>query len=48
MSTGKQKIASAKDVVDTAVGTVDQAFPIVREIIHAGEKHFSFADQGGL
>jgi len=129
VSTGKQKIASAKDVVDivmpqlrdlktevfkvvyldsnnriidivdTAVGTVDQAFPIVREIIHvalqkfaksivcvhnhpsgesspstqdkkftqdlcnagnlmdiklldhiiiAGEKHFSFADQGGL
>src|SRR3989338_7013901 len=127
--TGKQKIASAKDVVDivmpqlrdlktevfkvvyldsnnriiniadTAVGTVDQAFPIVREIIHAalqmfaksvvcvhnhpssnlspsnqdkkftqdlcsagklmdiklldhiiiaGDKHFSFADQGGL
>ncbi len=129
VSTGKQKIASAKDVVDiimpqlrdlktevfkvvyldsnnriidivdTAVGTVDQAFPIVREIIHAalqkfaksivcvhnhpssecspstqdkkftqdlsnagklldiklldhiiiaGDKHFSFADQGGL
>src|SRR3989338_3014778 len=129
VSTGKQKIASAKDVVDivmpqlrdlktevfkvvyldsnnriidisdTAVGTVDQAFPIIREIIHAalqkfaksivcahnhpsgesspsiqdkkftqdlcnagklmdiklldhiiiaGEKHFSFADQGGL
>lgn len=129
VSTGKQKIASAKDIVDivmpqlrdlktevfkvvyldsnnriidiveTAVGTVDQAFPIVREIIHAalqkfaksivcvhnhpssecspsaqdrkftqdlsnagklldiklldhiiiaGDKHFSFADQGGL
>jgi DNA repair protein RadC len=129
VSTGKQKIASAKDVVDivmpqlrdlktemfkvvyldsnnriidisdASVGTVDQAFPIVREIIHAalqkfaksivcvhnhpssecspstqdrkftqdlsnagnlldiklldhiiiaGDKHFSFADQGGL
>jgi DNA repair protein RadC len=129
VSTGTQKIASAKDVVylvlphmrdlktevfkvvyldsnnrivdisDAAVGTVDQAFPIVREIIHAalqkfaksivcvhnhpssecspstqdrkftqdlsnagklldiklldhiiiaGDKHFSFADQGGL
>jgi len=65
VSTGKQKIASAKDVVDivmpqlrdlktevfkvvyldsnnriidisdASVGTVDQAFPIVREIIHA-------------
>jgi len=129
VSTGKQKITSAKDVVDivmpqlrdlktevfkvvyldsnnriidisdASVGTVDQAFPIVREIIHAalqkfaksivcvhnhpssecsasaqdrkftqdlcnagklleiklldhiiiaGDKHFSFADQGGL
>jgi len=129
VSTGKQKIASAKDVVDiimpqlrdlktevfkvvyldnnnriidisdASVGTVDQVFPIVREIIHAalqkfaksivcvhnhpssecspsaqdrkftqdlssagklldiklldhiiiaGDKHFSFADQGGL
>jgi len=129
VSTGKQKIASAKNVVDivmpqlrdlktevfkvvyldsnnriidisdASVGTVDQAFPIVREIIHsalqkfaksivcvhnhpsanitpstqdkkftqdlsnagklldiklldhiiiAGDKHFSFADQGGL
>ncbi len=129
VSTGKQKIASAKDVVDivmpqlrdlrtevfkvvyldsnnriidiadASVGTVDQAFPIVREVIHAalqkfaksivcvhnhpssecspstqdrkftqdlsnagklldiklldhiiiaGDKHFSFADQGGI
>ena len=71
VSTGKQKIASAKDVVDivmpqlrdlktevfkvvyldsnnriidimdTAVGTVDQAFPIVREIIHAALQKFA-------
>lgn len=70
-SVGKQKIASAKDIVDivmpqlrdlktevfkviyldsdnriinisdTAVGTVDQAFPIVREIIHAALQKFS-------
>lgn len=68
---GKQKIASAKDVVDivspqlrdlktevfkvvyldsnnriidivdTAVGTVDKAFPIVREIIHAALQKFA-------
>ena len=71
VSIGKQKIASAKDVVDivmlqlrdlktevfkvvyldsnnriidivdTAVGTVDQAFPIVREIIHAALQKFA-------
>ena len=71
VSTGKQKIASVKDVVDivmpqlrdlktevfkvvyldsnnriidivdTAVGTVDQAFPIVREIIHAALQKFA-------
>ena len=71
VSTGKQKIASAKDVVDivmpqlrdlktevfkvvyldssnriidisdTAVGTVDQAFPIIREIIHAALQKFA-------
>jgi DNA repair protein RadC len=71
VSTRKQKIASAKDVVDivmpqlrdlktevfkvvcldsnnriidisdTAVGTVDQAFPIVREIIHAALQKFA-------
>ena len=71
VSTGKQKIASAKDVVDivmpqlrdlktevfkvvyldsnnriidivdTAVGTVDKAFPIVREIIHAALQKFA-------
>jgi len=71
VSTGKQKIASAKDVVDivmsqlrdlktevfkvvyldsnnriidivdAAVGTVDQAFPIVREIIHAALQKFA-------
>jgi len=71
VSTGKQKIASAKDVVDivmpqlrdlktevfkvvyldsnnriidivdTAVGTVDQAFPIVREIIHVALQKFA-------
>ena len=70
-SVGKQKIASAKDIVDivmpqlrdlktevfkviyldsdnriinildTAVGTVDQAFPIVREIIHTALQKFS-------
>ncbi|MFA6217800.1 MAG: DNA repair protein RadC [Candidatus Omnitrophota bacterium] len=69
--TGKQKIASAKDIVDIlmpqlrdlktevfkvvyldsnnriidivdiAVGTVDQAFPIVREIIHAALQKFA-------
>ncbi len=71
VSTGKQKIASAKDIVDivmpqlrdlktevfkvvyldtnnriidisdTAVGTVDHAFPIVREIIHAALQKFA-------
>ena len=71
VSIGKQKIASAKDVVDivmpqlrdlktevfkvvyldsnnriidivdTALGTVDQAFPIVREIIHAALQKFA-------
>ena len=71
VSTGKQKIASAKDIVDivmpqlrdlktevfkvvyldsnnriidivdTAVGTVDQTFPIVREIIHAALQKFA-------
>jgi len=71
VSTGKQKIASAKDVVDivmpqlrdlktevfkvvyldsnnriidisdASVGTVDQAFPIVREIIHAALQKFA-------
>jgi len=71
VSTGKQKIASAKDVVDivmphmrdlktevfkvvyldsnhriidisdAAVGTVDHAFPIVREIIHAALQKFA-------
>ncbi len=71
VSTGKQKVASAKDVVDiimpqlrdlktevfkvvyldnnnriidisdTAVGTVDKAFPIVREIIHAALQKFA-------
>ncbi len=71
MSAGKQKIASAKDIVDivmpqlrdlkteifkvvyldsnnrisdivdTAVGTVDQAFPIVREIIHTALQKFA-------
>jgi DNA repair protein RadC len=71
VSAGKQKIASAKDIVDivmpqlrdlktevfkvvylnsnnriidivdTAVGTVDQAFPIVREIIHAALQKFA-------
>jgi len=71
VSTGKQKIASAKDIVDivmpqlrdlktevfkvvhlnshnqiidisdTTVGTVDQAFPIVREIIHAALQKFA-------
>lgn len=71
VSAGKQKIASAKDVVDivmpqlrdlktevfkvvyldsnnriidivdTAVGTVDQAFPIVREIIHVALQKFA-------
>src|SRR3990167_9267617 len=71
VATGKQKSASAKDVVDivmphmrdlktevfkvvyldsnnriidiadTAVGTVDQAFPIVREIIHAALQKFA-------
>ncbi|MDO8748581.1 MAG: DNA repair protein RadC [Candidatus Omnitrophota bacterium] len=71
VSTGKQKIASAKDIVDivmphlrdlktevfkvvyldsnnriidisdTAVGTVDQVFPIVREIIHAALQKFA-------
>ena len=29
------------DIVDTAVGTVDQAFPIVREIIHAALQKFA-------
>jgi DNA repair protein RadC len=71
VSTGKQKIASAKDAVDivmpqlrdlktevfkvvyldsnnriidisdASVGTVDQAFPIVREIIHAALQKFA-------
>ena len=71
VSTGKQKIASAKDVVDIimpqlrdlktevfkvvyldsnnriidisddSVGTVDQAFPIIREIIHAALQKFA-------
>ena len=71
VSTGKQKIASAEDVVDlvmphmrdlktevfkvvyldnnnriidisdAAVGTVDHAFPIVREIIHAALQKFA-------
>lgn len=71
VSTGKQKIASAKDVVDivslelrdlktevfkvvyldsnnriidisdASVGTVDQAFPIVREIIHSALQKFA-------
>jgi DNA repair protein RadC len=71
VSTGKQKIASSKDIVDiivpqlrdlktevfkvvyldsnnriidisdTAVGTVDQAFPIVREIIHSALQKFA-------
>ena len=71
MSAGKQKIASAKDIVaivmpqlrdlktevfkvayldsnnriidisDTAIGTVDRAFPIVREIIHAALQKFA-------
>lgn len=71
VSSGKQKIASAKDVVDivmpqlrdlkteifkvvyldsnnriidisdASVGTVDQAFPIVREIIHAALQKFA-------
>jgi len=71
VSIGKQKIASAKDVVDivmpqlcdlktevfkvvyldsnnriidisdASVGTVDQAFPIVREIIHAALQKFA-------
>src|SRR3989339_1687597 len=71
VSAGKQKIASAKDIVDivmpqlrdlktevfkvvyldsnnriidivdTALGTVDQAFPIVREIIHAALQKFA-------
>jgi DNA repair protein RadC len=70
-STGKQKITSAKDIVDiitlqlrdlktevfkvvyldsnnriidisdTAVGTIDQAFPIVREIIHSALQKFA-------
>jgi len=29
------------DISDTAVGTVDQAFPIVREIIHAALQKFA-------
>lgn len=29
------------DIADTAVGTVDQAFPIVREIIHAALQKFT-------
>lgn len=29
------------DIVDTAVGTVDQAFPIVREIIHTALQKFA-------
>ena len=71
VSIGKQKVASAKDVVDilmpqmrdlktevfkvvyldsnnriidiadTAVGTIDQAFPIVREILHAALQKFA-------
>lgn len=71
VSTGKQKIASAKDVVDivmpqlrdlktevfkvvyldnnnriidisdAAIGTVDHAFPIVREIIHSALQKFA-------
>src|SRR3989339_1770527 len=71
VSAGKQKIASAKDIVDivmpqlrdlktevfkvvyldsnnriidisdTAVGTVDRAFPIVREIIHTALQKFA-------
>ena len=71
VTTGKQKITSAKDIVNivmpqlrdlktevfkvvflntnnriidisnTAVGTVDQAFPIVREIIHAALQKFA-------
>src|SRR3989338_6676622 len=71
VATGKQKIASAKDVVDivmpqlrdlktevfkvvyldsnnriidisdTAVGTIDKVFPIVREIIHAALQKFA-------
>lgn len=71
VSTGKQKIASAKDVVDivmphmrdlktevfkvvyldsnnriiditdAAVGTVDHAFPIIREIIHSALQKFA-------
>ncbi len=71
VSTGKQKVASAKDVVDivlphlrdlktevfkvvyldnnnriidisdTAVGTVDHAFPIIREIIHSALQKFA-------
>jgi DNA repair protein RadC len=71
VATGKQKINSAKDVVDivmpqlrdlktevfkvvyldsnnciidivdTTVGTVDQAFPIVREILHAALQKFA-------
>ena len=71
MSTGKQKIASAKDIVDivmpqlrdlktevfkvvyldsnnriidivdAAIGSVDQAFPIVREIIHVALQKFA-------
>lgn len=70
-SIGKQKISSAKDIVDivmlqvrdlkieifkavfldsnnhiidmldTAIGTVDQAFPIVREIIHSALQRFA-------
>ncbi len=71
VTTGKQKIASSKDIVDivmpqirdlktevfkvvyldsnnriidisdTTVGTVDRAFPIVREIIHAALQKFA-------
>ena len=71
VSTGKQKIASAKDIVDlvlphmrdlktevfkvvyldnnnriiditdAAVGTVDHAFPIIREIIHSALQKFA-------
>ena len=71
VSTGKQKIASAKDIVDivlphmrdlktevfkvvyldtnnriiditdAAIGTVDHAFPIVREIIHSALQKFA-------
>lgn len=71
LSTGKQKIASAKDIVDivmphmrdlktevfkviyldsnnrvidisdAAVGTIDHAFPIIREIIHIALQRFS-------